>query len=1474
MTQDMKKDTILHKIGQLIVPLKRTVSPLEADSHSAPGGHFFNRSLLLLLLMLTFGSIKTWGVVDFSGIWYIANETNHSNDNIGTHWYLVPGRDPKQAHYADAYFNDQYCNTSGSGDYTGDNNGDPEKPFLTTYQTGQDLNSIWIVVSTGDGYYNIIHAKTGKYIVYEPPYQEATNRKSMHLESTTTPGDNAKFAITGSLSGPINIRPVNVTSGNQFFNPAVGVGNRQQYYGTGADYFHEGMIGLYSGSGDKSQWYLEKAGPIITFASDGKVQINSSVPSTVSSSSSIYYTTDGGTPTTDSSPYTSEFTPSENATCIKAIVVINGVTSGVSYVPVLPGSARTYLFKSMGYQSTEQDGFFMQPGDRDNNSNITVTTSSLARPLMQWYFLSAGTDNDHQYYYIVNQQDESVNYLFGNSSGVIYMKTSSDFENSKTGSDYDSASDDYKFRILIDASDGFRIVPKAKQTVWIYKNKGNNTTDVVGTNNNATNLECRWDFIPVFDHKMPVSLTYDSTNPNDANWPTFLSTSTTTKYFKIENVGTADRYICPPEGTAAVGTATTGDNELAWYVVEAGHDDWRKYYYIVHASTGKYLKFNQTISNPPSSMQGKNSVLSLLDYDSSASDRYQFVFAKSTVDGGYYIVPKGLEDATYSSYYALYLDGTNPIKSAKNRASDSYKWKFVAADLFCNDPVFEESGGNIIISCNTNASEIRYTTNGDNPKDSGVEYSTYPPATPLDASDQLVIKAYAVVSDGVNSASSINVVTLLNMPDITLTESEGGNAVTDDTYTYDGSAKLPFVSEVSFGEAPNKTTATAGTDYETVIDTDYSNNINAGTAKVTLRDKESSVYVWHAEKEFTIKKAPLTVTANNHSITYGDEPTGNGVQYSGFVNDETKSVIDDENLAYDYTYEQYGDVGEYAITPKGLSSDNYEFDYVNGTLTVIKKEVGLTWNPSDSSTPIATYDGQSHAPTVTANAADLVNGDDISVTVTPSANEGSSLTGTVAINAGSYTATASGLTGTKAGNYSLPDENSQTFTISPKPVTVSGIKVSDKIYDGTTDATIDISGAAIDEKVPGDNLSVASVTGTFDTKDVGTDKTVTVAITTEGTSVGNYELSASGLTANITPKQLTITANDHTIGYGSEAVGNGVTYDSFVVGEDEILEGTLTYVFNTSADGTGDAYTPSSPKGTYYIIPGGLHLPDGNNNYTITFDYGILTVGPRKIGNGTDLAEGFTVNIDTSENPYALTVYDGSTELIQGTTGTDYDYSLDTSTSTDKYYVATITGANNYSDAVADRAIVKYAKVRFDSDGSPGSMWYGTFVAEADHATPAGMTPYIITSVVDNTATAVKLDYIPNGVPVVLMNPEDAKGFLVQSGTGEISTTGNLLAVQATDGEKATATVYLLYKGEFVLNKAGTLKAGTVYLPVSSGSGARLKISRGGNTGIENIEYTIDSQSGAWYTLDGRRLSSKPTKKGVYLQGGKKIVVK
>ena len=219
---------------------------------------------LLLLLVMMVGIQRVWAD-DFTGIWYIANEANHANANTSTHWYIVPAKDPQQTHYADAYFNSQYSSTSGKGDYTGDNYGDPEKPFITTYKTNRDKYSIWQVkaVEGESGYYYLIHGVTGKYLVYEPPYKDATNRKSIHLEETASPGDNAKFAITGNLAGAINIRPKSVTTGNRFLNPASD--NKDYYHAEGGDYHHVGMVGLYNGNTDKSQWYFEE---VTTYPTD------------------------------------------------------------------------------------------------------------------------------------------------------------------------------------------------------------------------------------------------------------------------------------------------------------------------------------------------------------------------------------------------------------------------------------------------------------------------------------------------------------------------------------------------------------------------------------------------------------------------------------------------------------------------------------------------------------------------------------------------------------------------------------------------------------------------------------------------------------------------------------------------------------------------------------------------------------------------------------------------------------------------------------------------------------------------------------------------------------------------------------------------------------------------------------------------------------------------------------------------------
>ena len=43
---------------------------------------------------------------------------------------------------------------------------------------------------------------------------------------------------------------------------------------------------------------------------------------------------------------------------------------------------------------------------------------------------------------------------------------------------------------------------------------------------------------------------------------------------------------------------------------------------------------------------------------------------------------------------------------------------------------------------------------------------------------------------------------------------------------------------------------------------------------------------------------------------------------------------------------------------------------------------------------------------------------------------------------------------------------------------------------------------------------------------------------------------------------------------------------------------------------------------------------------------------------------------------------------------------------------------------------------------------------------------------------------------------------------------------------------------------------------------------------INNEQLTNDNEAGVYYAIDGRRLTSKPAKSGLYIKNGKKVVMK
>ncbi len=98
---------------------------------------------------------------------------------------------------------------------------------------------------------------------------------------------------------------------------------------------------------------------------------------------------------------------------------------------------------------------------------------------------------------------------------------------------------------------------------------------------------------------------------------------------------------------------------------------------------------------------------------------------------------------------------------------------------------------------------------------------------------------------------------------------------------------------------------------------------------------------------------------------------------------------------------------------------------------------------------------------------------------------------------------------------------------------------SNKIYDGTTAATLNIASAALVGVISGDvvTLGTSGVTGVFENSNVGISKTVYVSgFTISGGDAGNYSLVQPTTTANIAGYTITVTGVT-----ASNKVYNGTT---------------------------------------------------------------------------------------------------------------------------------------------------------------------------------------------------------------------------------------------------------------------------------------------------------------------------------------------
>ena len=223
-----------------------------------------------------------------------------------------------------------------------------------------------------------------------------------------------------------------------------------------------------------------------------------------------------------------------------------------------------------------------------------------------------------------------------------------------------------------------------------------------------------------------------------------------------------------------------------------------------------------------------------------------------------------------------------------------------------------------------------------------------------------------------------------------------------------------------------------------------------------------------------------------------------------------------------------------------------------------------------SSTNNVVY-GQSVTFTATVSVAAPASG---TPTGTVTFKNGTATLGTAALNASSIAtfstnrisaaAASQTITAVYAGDANFSTSTSSNFlqVATKLALTVSGITASNKIYDGTTAATLNCTNAKLATVLAGDTVTLATTAakGAFADKNAGTNKIISVSgLALAGAGAGNYSLVQPTTTANITPRSLAVTAKGVNKVYDGTANATVTLADNRLAGDVFTDSGTAAF---------------------------------------------------------------------------------------------------------------------------------------------------------------------------------------------------------------------------------------------------------------------------------------------------------------------------
>lgn len=496
---------------------------------------------------------------------------------------------------------------------------------------------------------------------------------------------------------------------------------------------------------------------------------------------------------------------------------------------------------------------------------------------------------------------------------------------------------------------------------------------------------------------------------------------------------------------------------------------------------------------------------------------------------------------------------------------------------------------------------------------------------------------------------------------------------------------------VVYGDASPEYTATyslygADTLDSLTFDCVYTPGTTIGNYTITPVASDINYDITHETATLTVTARPVTVTADDKNVTYGDVAPEYTASYTLFGTDTV-------TVTFQCDYNKGNDAGTYTIIPSA-ANNNYTFTFVNGTLTVARKSATITANGAS-----VTYGGA--APTTelgkTTYAGSVVTGleqgDSVEVSYTSTYKTGSAI--------GKYDIVPSAT----HKNYTFTFVNG-TLTVNKKEITVE-IK-DNKFYDGYiwSFTIVELIGLLSNESVSGtvtiDETTSGNGTepGTYNEASAFT-WTNELKIMRDGRtdSTNNYDIT---FTYDVVIKEVSflIRAQDINVVYdGTAHAPEALTIIDTINGNKVDVTSSTTISYSETYADNGGGYTSDIPSytsaGTHTIYFRVIYMgqpTEGTVTVTIARKQATVTLYDHTITYG-EKAPAFNSDIEgiLEADKANVRVYLTCPTYAQGYGVGTYPISCSVGGTASGNYLVTYVNANDEDSSSATLTVVKRA---------------------------------------------------------------------------------------------------------------------------------------------------------------------------------------